>query len=167
MSARSDRGADRAGGELAPELAAVRDAARRLLEAQVAREGESHARAAVTEAAKRALDAGHAVSAVAAAEDTGQRLARDEARGPLLREVQRTAKRLREITREHEDAVARAAHAGLSAREIAQRADMAHATVGAIVRRREAAQPADTSAAQRDGAHAATTTTETAAGPTG
>lgn len=121
--------------ELAPELAAVREAAEVVLAALAAGEANAAAQAQATEAAKTALDAGHALVAVAAAERAGQQAARERVRPQLLRDVERTAKRVRDATREHELAVVRATCAGLPDRQVADRAHIAHATVRSIVRR--------------------------------
>lgn len=131
---------DRNGGrsaeqQLATELVAVRDAAEAVLAAHAAGETDAAAQVAAREAAKAALDAGHPLVAVAAAEQAGQQAARDRVRPQLLREVERTAKRVREATRDHEAAIVRAARAGLADRQVAERAQIAHATVRSIVRR--------------------------------
>jgi DNA-binding NarL/FixJ family response regulator len=123
--------------QLAPELAAVHEAAEAALIALAAGEADSAAEARATEAAKAALDGGHALAVVAAAEQAGQRAARDRVRPQLLRDVERTAKRVRDVTREHEVAVVRAARAGLPDRQVAERAQIAHATVRSIVRRHD------------------------------
>lgn len=130
--------------EMAAELVAVRDAAEAVLAAHAAGELDAGAQARATEAAKSALDAGHALAAVAAAEQAGRQAARDRARPQLLHDVERTARRVREATRDHEAAIVRAARAGLPDRQIAERAGIAHATVRSIVRRHGAVSP-DTS----------------------
>lgn len=137
------RTAASAGGEqdLAAELVAVRDGAEAVLTADAAGEADRAARARATEAAKAALDAGHPLAAVAAAEAAGQQAARDRVRPQLLRDVERAAKRVREATRDHEAAIARAARAGLADRQIAERAQIAHATVRSIVRRHVETEP--------------------------
>jgi DNA-binding NarL/FixJ family response regulator len=122
-------------GPLPGALESVRVTAEKLFDVQAAGEPEDAARSAATDAAKAALDAGHGLAAVAAAEAAGQRAGRDRARPQLLRGVERAAKRLREATADHEAAIVAAARAGLTAREIAGRAQIAHATVGAMVRR--------------------------------
>lgn len=118
-------------------LEAVSKAAARALEAQAAGETDAAVTAAVTEAAKAALDAGVALSDVAAAESAGQTMARDGLRAEVLRGISRSAKKLREATAEYESSVARGASLGLGAREIAERAGVAHGTVAAIVRRQQ------------------------------
>lgn len=130
-------------GILPGELESVRVTAETLFDVRAAGEPEDAARSAATDAAKAALDAGHGIAAVAAAEAAGQRAARDRARPQLLRGVDRAAKRLREATADHEAAIVAAARAGLTAREIAGRAQIAHATVGAMLRRHgDGSQPA-------------------------
>ena len=123
------------GSELAPELQAVRQAAEVALETRAADGDMSEAQQRLTTAAKAALDAGHGLSKVAEAEAAGQAAARDRLRKDVLRRVERSARRLREVTAEHETLVAQADALGLGAREIAERASIAHGTVAAIVRR--------------------------------
>lgn len=135
VSAASDDG-------LPAELVAVRDAAAAVLAAHAEGEVDAEAQARATEAAKAALDAGHALAAVAAAEQAGQRAARDRVTAQVLREVERTAKRVRDATIDHEAAIARAARVGLPDRQVAARAGIAHATVRSIVRRHAQASPA-------------------------
>lgn len=153
-------GARAAEEELSRELVAVRDAAEAVLAAQAAGDADGAASAAAREAAKAALDAGQPLSAIAAAEQAGQQAARDRMRPQLLREVERTAKRVREATRDHEAAIVRAASAGLADRQVAERAQIAHATVRSIVRRHTQSAPqaeAGTSATGGDGVAPAST----------
>ena len=140
---------DHAPSNVAPEGAAsaspldeVRRAAEAALEAQAAGDTNSDAPARLTAAAKTALDAGHGLAAVAGAEATGQQAARSRLRAEVLRDVARSAKKKREATAEHDAAVHRAASLGLGAREIAERAGVAHGTVAAIVRRQQSGEPA-------------------------
>lgn len=123
------------GSGLAPELDAVREAADAALETRAADGDVSEAQQRFTTAAKAALDAGHALAAVAEAEAAGQAAARDRLRKDVLRRVERSARKLREVTAEHETQIAQADALGLGAREIAERASIAHGTVAAIVRR--------------------------------
>jgi len=116
-------------------LAAVREAAEAALDARAAGGGDGEAAVRLTAAAKVALDQGHALSAIAAAESAGQEAARSRLRAEVLRDVARSAKKKREATAEHDAAVSRAAALGRGAREIAERAGVAHGTVAAIVRR--------------------------------
>lgn len=126
---------------LPAELVAVRDAAEAVLAAHAAGEVDAETQAQATEAAKAALDGGHALTAVAAAEQAGQQAARDRLGAQVLREVERTAKRVREATLDHEASIARAARIGLPDRQVADRAGIAHATVRSIVRRHAQASP--------------------------
>lgn len=127
-------GAGNASG-LASELDAVREAAEVALETRAADGDVSEAQQRLTTAAKAALDAGHALSQLAEAEAAGQAAARDRLRKDVLRRVERSARRLRDVTAEHETLIAQADALGLGAREIAERASIAHGTVAAIVRR--------------------------------
>lgn len=120
----------------------VREAADAALEAQAAGATDSSAVARLTVAAKAALDAGYGLAAVAGAEAAGQEAARSRLRTEVLRDVARSAKKKREATAEHDAAVGRAASLGLRAREIAERAGVAHGTVAAIVRRQQSVEPA-------------------------
>lgn len=120
---------------LTSELDAVREAAEVALETRAADGDVSEAQQRLTTAAKAALDAGHRLSQVAEAEAAGQAAARDRLRKDVLRRVERSARRLRDVTAEHETLIAQADALGLGAREIAERATIAHGTVAAIVRR--------------------------------
>lgn len=123
------------GAGLPPELQAVHEAAEAALETRAGEGDSTAAQQQLTTAAKAALDAGYALSVVAEAEATGQAVARDRLRKDVLRRVERSARKLREVTAEHETVVAQADELGLGAREIAERAGIAHGTVAAIVRR--------------------------------
>lgn len=96
------------GSELVPELQAVRQAAEVALETRAADGDVSEAQQRLTTAAKAALDAGHGLNEVAAAEAAGQAAARDRLRKDVLRRVERSARRLREVTAEHETLIAQA-----------------------------------------------------------
>lgn len=132
-------------GRSAELLDTVRQSAAVALEQHAAGETDPTVVARVTDAAKAALDFGLGLAQVAAAEAAGQEAARDGLRGDVLRAVARSAKKKRDATAEHDADVARAAALGLGAREIAERAGVAHGTVAAIVRRH---------AQQNDGDHA-------------
>lgn len=119
----------------AGELEAVREAAEAALETRAAGGDGTEAQQRLTSAAKAALDEGHALSVVAEAEAAGQAAARARLRKDVLRRVERSARKLREVTAEHELVIAQADELGLAAREIAERASIAHGTVAAIVRR--------------------------------
>jgi DNA-binding NarL/FixJ family response regulator len=98
-------------------------------------------------AARMALDAGHSLAAMAAAEAQGRQQARDGLRSELLRKVTRSAKRVQEATDEHHREVRRAAAIGLSTRDIASAAGLAHGTVRAIISRED--RPSDPCAARQ------------------
>lgn len=136
----------------ADSLRDVRQAAEAALEAQAKGASNADATAQLTAAAKTALDAGHGLSAVAAAEAAGQEAARSRLRAEVLRDVARSAKKKREATAEHDAAVTRAAALGLGAREIAERAGVAHGTVAAIVRRHAKPMPVVSEGASHEGA---------------
>jgi DNA-binding NarL/FixJ family response regulator len=137
------------------ELREVADAAHALLRAEAGDEGTLEpARQRSLQAARAALEAGHSLAAMAAAESEGRQRARDDLRSELLRKVTRTAKRMQEAIDEHYREVRRAAGVGLSTREIASAAGIAHGTVRAIVSRMDgsaesATEPSD---AHSDGA---------------
>jgi len=140
----AEREASAGGDATASPLDDVRDAAEAALEARAAGGADSDATARLTAAAKAALDAGHGLVAVAGAEAAGQEAARSRLRVEVLRDVARSAKKKREASAEHDAAVGRAASLGLGAREIAERAGVAHGTVAAIVRRQQPDAPAAT-----------------------
>lgn len=133
-------------------LGEVRRAAEAALEAQAAGATDVDGSVRLTAAAKAALDTGHGLAAVAAAEAAGQEAARSRLRAEVLRDVGRSARKKREATAEHDAAVTRAAALGLGAREIAERAGVAHGTVAAIVRRQANTAPAVDETAAGNGA---------------
>lgn len=98
-------------------------------------------------AARAALDDGHAIAAIAAAEAEGERAARERVAVQVLRAVERTAKKMRDSTEEYEQTVAQAVRLGLPARDIGARAGVSHGTVTAVARRYEQAQAAPPKAA--------------------
>jgi DNA-binding NarL/FixJ family response regulator len=118
-------------------LGAVRHAAAANVEARIAGDGVAEAARQTLDAARAALDGGHSISAIAAAEADGEREARERSGAQLLRTVERSARKLAEATNEHEAAIAIAVRVGLPARDIAARAGVSHGTVAAIARRRE------------------------------
>lgn len=122
-------------GRAGDVLREVRAAAEAALEAKAGEGADTAVAARLTDAAKAALDHGYVLAAVAAAEVEGQDAARARLRAEVLRGVARSAKKQRDATAEHEACVARASALGLGAREIADRAEIAHGTVAAIVRR--------------------------------
>lgn len=125
--------------ELLAEVTAAADAA---LQAQADGGDPTDARARALSAARAALDGGHAIAAIAAAEAAGERAARERIGGQVLRAVERVARKLREATGEYEETIARAVRLGLPARDIAGRADVSHGTVTAVARRFEQANAA-------------------------
>ncbi|MGO9976056.1 MAG: hypothetical protein ACLP01_25290 [Solirubrobacteraceae bacterium] len=124
---------------LSPELEALAHAADHRLRAELdGTDNEISGRQqAVTQAANAAITAGLPLSAVAQAEQIGQARARSELGSDLLRRVERTARRSREAAAEYEQAIARAARLGLSHRDIAAVAQIAHGTIRAILARTE------------------------------
>jgi DNA-binding NarL/FixJ family response regulator len=122
---------------LVDELAAVAQAAGDRLRAET----DGNARAAKTAgdallaAATEAMAAGHSLSAITEAEARGKEGVRDALRPDTLRDVKRSGRRAREAREEHHQAIARAMRLGLSTREIATAARVAHGTVRAIMNR--------------------------------
>ena len=115
----------------------VRQAAEAVLEARAGGDGSDELGRRVLSAARAALDGGHAISAIAAAEAEGERAARERVGGQVLRAIERLAKKLREATEEYERAIVHATRLGLPARDIAARAGVSHGTVAAVARRHE------------------------------
>lgn len=130
----------------------VREAANAALETQASGEKIQAAADRVLAAARSALDGGHAIAAIAAAEAEGERAARERVGGQVLRLVERSAKKLRETTGEYEQAIVQAVRLGLPARDIAARAGVSHGTVAAVARRHEqpSATPPDRAAQERE-----------------
>lgn len=127
-------------------LETVRAAAEAVVEAQVAEGDEEAARQRALAAARVALDAGHAISAIARAESAGEKAARERLGGQVLRSVERAARKLADATAEYERTIVQAVRVGLAARDIAARANVSHGTVAAVARRHE--QASATSAPQ-------------------
>lgn len=119
------------------ELIAVAQAAGNRLRAET--DGDTDAASvagdALLEAATAAMAAGHSLSDITQAEARGQEGVRDALRPDTLREVKRSGRRAREAKAEHHQAIARAMRLGLSTREIASAASVAHGTVRAIINR--------------------------------
>jgi len=148
-------------------LEEVREAATAALEAQAGGEETQPAADRVLAAARAALDGGHAIAAIAAAEADGTRAARERVGGQLLRLVERSAKKLRDATGEYEQTIVQAVRLGLPARDIAARAGVSHGTVAAVARRHEQplATPPGRAAQEREqDATAAEPARETGAG---
>lgn len=133
-------------------LEEVREAATAALEAQAGGAETQAAADRVLAAARAALDGGHAIAVIAAAEADGERAARERVGGQVLRQVERAAKKLREATGEYEQAIVQAVRLGLPARDIAARAGVSHGTVTAVARRHEqpSATPPDRAAQERE-----------------
>ena len=120
--------------ELLDEVSASAEAA---LEAHASGDGSGDGLERKRDAARVALDAGHEVSAIAAAQTRGERAARERVGAQVLRGVERSARKVREATDEYERSVAKAVALGLPARDVAARAGVSHGTVAAIARRHE------------------------------
>jgi DNA-binding NarL/FixJ family response regulator len=96
---------------------------------------------ALLAAATGAMAAGHSLSDITEAEASGKDGVRDGLRPDTLRDVKRSGRRVREARQEHHQAIARAMRLGLSTREIATAARVAHGTVRAIMNRLSMAEP--------------------------
>jgi hypothetical protein len=90
---------------------------------------------ALADAATAAIASGHPIAAVAHAEQRGQQHARTALSRELLTRVERAARRRREAEHDLHQAIARATRLGLAQRDIATAAQIAHATVRAILTR--------------------------------
>ena len=126
------------------ELEAIADAAAQRLRAQTADDEHeaSEAQEAVIAAAAAAMAAGRGLAEIAAAEQTGQARMRNEIGKDLLRAIERTARRRREIEHEYHDAIQRAGRAGLAHRDIAGAAGAAPGTIRSLLTRpRDPVQP--------------------------
>jgi DNA-binding NarL/FixJ family response regulator len=124
---------------LAPELEAIAAAAADRVRAQAdatADDGELQRR--VAEAASAAIAAGAALGAIAAAEQIGQARARGELGPDALIRIARASRRRSEADAEYEQEILRGDRLGLTHREIAAAAEVAHGTVRAILARTEA-----------------------------
>jgi DNA-binding NarL/FixJ family response regulator len=119
------------------ELAAVAQSAGNRLRAET--DGDARAAKAAGDAllaaATAAMAAGLSLSDITEAEAYGKERVRDALRPDTLREVKRSGRRAREMKEEHHQAIARAMRLGLSTREIATAARVAHGTVRAIMNR--------------------------------
>jgi len=128
---------------LAPELEAIASAAANQVRAQL--DGDDHSRdelrQRVADAARAAIAAGTGLTAIADAEHDGQQRARHDLAPDLLRRVSRAAERKRQAQAEYEQEILRAGRLGLSHREIANAATVAHATIRAILTRADASEP--------------------------
>jgi DNA-binding NarL/FixJ family response regulator len=131
---------------LVAELAAVAQAAGDRLRAET--DGDARAAKAAGDAllaaATAAMAVGHSLSDITQAEAYGKERVRDALRPDTLREVKRSGRRAREMKEEHHQAIARAMRLGLSTREIATAARVAHGTVRAIMNRLSGGAPGGT-----------------------
>lgn len=128
----------------------VRQSAEAALEARATGEESAEATARKLAAARAALDGGHSIAAIAAADADGELAARERVGGQVLRLVERSAKKMRDSTEEYERAIVQATRLGLPARDIAARAGVSHGTVGAIARRHEQADTSPPEAAAEE-----------------
>jgi DNA-binding NarL/FixJ family response regulator len=128
---------------LVTELAAVAQAAGDRLRAETDADarGAKAAGEALLTAATAAMAAGYSLSDITQAEAQGKEGVRDALRPDTLRDVKRSGRRAREAKQEHHQAIARAMRLGLSTREIATAARVAHGTVRAIINRLSVADP--------------------------
>jgi DNA-binding NarL/FixJ family response regulator len=122
---------------LAAELVAIAAAAANRLRGEVTGTGQDdpELHRALAKAASAAITAGLPLGAIADAERTGQQRAREELRPDVLRQIARAARRKRETEVEYEQAVIRATRLGLTHREVAAAAEVAHGTIRAILDR--------------------------------
>jgi DNA-binding NarL/FixJ family response regulator len=126
---------------LAPVLEAIAIAAADRLRAEADANINDHdePQRRVAEAASAAIGAGAALGAIADAERAGQARARDELGPDALKRITRAARRRREADTEYEQEILRGGRLGLTHREIASAAEVAHGTVRAILTRTDAA----------------------------
>jgi hypothetical protein len=122
---------------LTPELERIATAAAEKLRDEL--DGDTtprdELRRRVADAAGAAIASGVGLAAIADAERAGQQRARHELGPDALRNVTRAARRKREAETEYEQHILRAARLGLSHREIAGAANVAHGTIRAILSR--------------------------------
>jgi DNA-binding NarL/FixJ family response regulator len=121
---------------LAPELAAVAEAAGARLRGEVAEDRDLDAAAAASDellaAATAAISANYSLMEIAQAEARGKETVRRELGGDALKRVERTGRQARDAEAEHHRAIGRAMRLGLSMREIALAAGVTHGTIRAI-----------------------------------
>jgi hypothetical protein len=124
---------------LAPELEAIATAAADRLRAEADPDTNNHAelQRRVAQAASAAIGTGAALGAIADAERAGQTRARGELGPDALKRIARASRRRREADAEYEQEILRAGRIGLTHREIANAAEVAHGTVRAILTRTE------------------------------
>ena len=80
----------------------VKQAAEAALEAQASGEDTAEVARRKLAAARAALDGGHLITAIAAADGEGERAARDRVGSQVLRSIERLARKMREATAEYE-----------------------------------------------------------------
>jgi DNA-binding NarL/FixJ family response regulator len=136
-------GQDAVTSEPVAELAAVAQAAGDRLRAETDADADAAKAAggALLTAATEAMAAGHSLSDITQAEAYGKDGVRKALRPDTLRDVKRSGRRAREARQEHYQAIARAMRLGLSTREIATAARVAHGTVRAIMNRLSLVEP--------------------------
>jgi DNA-binding NarL/FixJ family response regulator len=119
---------------LAPELAAVAEAAGARLRGEVAeaRDVDAAASDELLAAATAAISANYSLMEIAQAEARGKEKVRRELGGDALKRVERTGQQARDAEAEHHRAIGRAMRLGLSMREIALAAGVTHGTIRAI-----------------------------------
>jgi hypothetical protein len=122
------------GRPLAPELAAVAEAAGSRLRSEVAAERDVDPAVSqeLLAAATAAISAKYSLMEIAQAEARGKEKVRRELGGDALERVERTGHQAREAEAEHHRAIGRAMRLGLSMREIALAAGVTHGTIRAI-----------------------------------
>jgi DNA-binding NarL/FixJ family response regulator len=122
---------------LSPELDAIATAAADRLRAAADANTTSHdeLQRRVAQAASAAIGTGAALGAIADAERAGQTRARGELGPDALKRIARASRRRREADAEYEQEILRAGRIGLTHREIANAAEVAHGTVRAILTR--------------------------------
>jgi hypothetical protein len=124
---------------LSPELEAIAIAAADRLRAEADTNTTNHdeLQRRVAEVASAAIGAGAALGAIADAERVGQARARGELGPDALKRIARASRRRAEADAEYEQEILRAGRIGLTHREIANAAEVAHGTVRAILTRTE------------------------------
>jgi DNA-binding NarL/FixJ family response regulator len=122
---------------LPPALEAIATAAADQLRAQADRDSTTRGelQRQLADAASKAIAAGVGLAAIADAERTGQHRACDKLGPDVLRAVARAAARKHQAETEYEQEILRATRLGLSHREIAAAATVAHGTIRAILAR--------------------------------
>jgi DNA-binding NarL/FixJ family response regulator len=124
---------------LAPALEAIATAAANRVRAQAEASGDDgELQRRVAEAASAAIASGAALGAIASAEQVGHARARGELGPGALKRIARASRRRREADAEYEQEIVRGARLGLTHREIATAAEIAHGTVRVILARSDA-----------------------------